>query len=136
MENVGGVIDIGHAFMAQENIAESLAILDIHKKLFQIHLNENYKDADPDMIFGTLNFWEILEFYYYLNKTDFQGWQSIDTIVPRDDRVKSLQTGVRLIYKYKEMADKLSGYQEEIDKNLEGYHFTDNISLITDMLFS
>jgi len=51
MDNVGGVIDIGHAFMAQENIAESLSILEIHDKLLQIHLNENYKDADPDMIF-------------------------------------------------------------------------------------
>jgi sugar phosphate isomerase/epimerase len=136
MDNIGGVIDIGHAFMAQENIAESLSILEIHDKLLQIHLNENYKDADPDMIFGTINFWEILEFYYYLNKTDFEGWQSIDTIVPRDDRAESLLTGVKLIYKYKTMADKLSRYQEEIDNNLEGYHFANNVNLITELLFS
>ena len=69
--NLGAAIDVGHALMAGENLAESLALLDVHDKLYQIHLNENYKDADPDMIFGTINFWELLEFFYYLNKSIF-----------------------------------------------------------------
>jgi xylose isomerase len=136
LDNVGAAIDVGHAFMAQENIAESVAILDAHKKLFQIHLNDNYRDADPDMIFGTVNFWEILEFYYYLGKTGFDGWQAIDIIAPRDDRVKSLQVGVTLVHKYKELADELLKRSKEIDANMEGYRFTDNITLFTDMLFS
>jgi len=135
LENVGGVIDVGHAFMAQESIAESLVILDSHNKLYQIHLNENYKDADPDMIFGTINFWEILEFFYYLNKTSFEGWSSIDIIVPRDDRVKSLDLGVKIIWKYKKLADKLTEHEKEIDENLKGYRFADNMDLITDILF-
>lgn len=135
LSNVGGVIDVGHAFMAQESLAESLVILDSHDKLFQIHLNENYKDADPDMIFGTINFWEILEFFYYLNKTDFEGWSSIDIIVPRDDRAKSLALGVKMIWKYRKLADKLIEHEKEIDNNLENYHFADNMDLITEMLF-
>ncbi|MEW5815212.1 MAG: TIM barrel protein [Spirochaetota bacterium] len=135
LANVTGVIDVGHALMAQESLAESLMILDSHNKLGQIHLNENYKDSDPDMIFGTINFWEILEFFYYLNKTDFTGWCSIDIIVGRDDRAKSLDTGVRLIWKYKELADRLTGHSEELDQNLKGCRFTDNIRLITGLLF-
>ncbi len=83
LPNVTGVIDVGHALMAQENLAESLVILDPHGKLGQIHLNENYRDSDPGMIFGTINFWDILEFFYHLNRTDYSGWCSIDTIVPR-----------------------------------------------------
>ena len=134
LANVTGVIDVGHALMCQENLAESLAILDAHGKLGQIHLNENYKDADPDMIFGTINFWEILEFFYYLNKTDFSGWCSIDTIVPRDDRAKNLAMGVKLIWKYKGMADILAKHSAEIDKNLAGYHFADNMDLISELL--
>ncbi len=136
LENVGGALDIGHSLMAQEHLAESLACLDMKKKLFQIHLNENYKDADPDMLFGTLNFWEILEFYYYLNKTDFEGWQSIDIISPREDRAKALQTGVKLVHKYKELADRLMEHEDEIDRNMEGYHFSDNVNLITDLIFA
>lgn len=135
LDNVGGALDVGHALMAQESLAESLVVLDSHKKLFQIHLNENYKDADPDMIFGTINFWEILEFFYYLNKTDFEGWNSIDIIAARDDRAKSLQVGTKLIWKYKELADKLMKYENEIDKNIEGYRFADNMNLLTDILF-
>ena len=53
----------------------------------------------------------------------------------RDDRAKALQTGVKLVHKYKQMADKLSEHAEEIDRNLQGYKFTDNINLIMDMLF-
>lgn len=135
LPNVGGVIDVGHAFMAQESIGESLVVIDSHKKLYEIHLNENYKDADPDMIFGTINFWEILEFFYYLNKTDFEGWSSIDIIVPRDDRAKSLALGVKVIWKYKELSDKLMGHEKEIDENLKGYRFADNMDLIVDILF-
>jgi len=135
LENVGVALDVGHSLMSQEGLAETFMILDSHNKLFQIHLNENYKDSDPDMIFGTVNFWELLEFFYYLNKTDFNSWSSIDIISGREDRKKSLQLAVKLAWKYKELADKLYKYSDEIDKNLKGYHFTDNISLITDLLF-
>lgn len=135
LDNVGGVIDIGHALMAQENLAESLVILDSHDKLYQIHLNENYKDADPDLIFGSINFWEILEFFYFLNKTNYRGWATLDIISPRDDRIKSLQLAVKLIHKYKEIADKLNVHSQKIDKNLKEYRFADNMNLIMDILF-
>jgi xylose isomerase len=132
--NLGAAIDVGHALMAGESLAESLALLDTHDKLYQIHLNENYKDADPDMIFGTINFWELLEFFYYLNKTDYEGWAAIDTIAPRDDREKSLALGIKLVWKFKEMADKLSKHEKEIEENMKGYRFADNMDMITDLL--
>jgi len=135
LDNVGGVIDVGHALMAQESLAESLTILDMHDKLYQIHLNENYKDADPDLIFGTINFWEILEFFYYLNKTDFKGWSSIDIIAPRDDRVRSLKAGVKLVYKYQALAERLQARASEIDAHSRACSFVDNIDLISDLLF-
>ena len=134
LDNVGGVIDTGHSLMAQESLAESLVILDSHHKLFQIHLNDNYKDSDPDLILGTVNFWEILEFFYYLNKTDYEGWSAVDIIASRDDRGKSLELAVKLTWKFKELADKLTEHAEEIDKNLKGCRFVDNMNLITDLL--
>jgi len=135
LDNVTGVIDVGHALMAQESLAESLVILDTHNKLGQIHLNENYRDSDPDMIFGTINFWDILEFFYYLNKTGFEGWSSIDIIAGRDDRAKSLELGVKLIWKYKHFADKLTEKSVIIDENLKGYRFAENMDLISDIIF-
>lgn len=134
-KNLGAAIDVGHALMANENLAESLVLLDTHERLFQIHLNENYKDADPDMIFGSINFWEILEFFYYLNKTDYEGWAAIDIIAPRDDRAKSLELATKLTWKYQEMAEKLMAHEKLIDQNLEGYKFTDNMELMMDLIF-
>ncbi|MBU4293043.1 MAG: sugar phosphate isomerase/epimerase [Actinobacteria bacterium] len=135
LENVGCALDIGHALAASEGIGESVALLDYWGKLYQIHINENYKDADPDMIFGTVNFWEILEFYYYLNKTKYEGWCAIDIIAPRDDRIKSMSLGVKLMWKYQELALKLLKHEKEIDANLKGYRFADNMDLITDLIF-
>lgn len=135
MDNLGGALDVGHSLMAGESLAESLVLLDSHDKLYQIHLNENYKDSDPDMLFGTINFWEILEMFYHLNRTGFEGWSSVDIIVPRDDRAKSLKLDIKIVWKYKELADRLSEHSGEIDKNLAGYHFADNMDLIMDLLF-
>ncbi len=134
--NLGCALDVGHALMAGESLAESLMLLDSHNKLFQIHLNDNYKDGDPDMVLGSINFWDILEFFYYLNKTNYESWSTIDIISARDDRVKTLELAVRMTWKYKELADKLMKNEKEIDKNLEGYHFADNMNLIIDLLFS
>lgn len=135
LDNVGGVIDVGHALMAHENLAESMVLLDSHNKLYQIHLNENYRDADPDMTFGTIHFWEILEFFYWLNKTDFRGWCSIDVIAARDDRVRSLEVGVKLIHKYRKLAERLAAHSDTIDENLKTCRFADNIDAISDLLF-
>jgi len=135
LNNVGCALDIGHALQAAEGIGESVALLDYWGKLYQIHINENYKDADPDMIFGTVNFWEILEFYYYLNKTNYDGWCAIDIIAPRDDREKSLALGVKLMHKFQDLASRLLKHEKEIDENLKGYRFVDNMDLITDLIF-
>ena len=70
MDNFTGALDTGHALMSQESLAEDVVILATHGKLNEVHLNECYRDADPDMIFGTVMFWENLEMYYYLNKYD------------------------------------------------------------------
>ncbi len=135
LDNVGCALDVGHALMAGESLAESLMLLDLHKKLIQIHLNDNYKDADPDMVLGTVNFWEILEFFYFLNKTDYSSWSTIDIIASRDDRGKTLELAVKMTRKLKELADILSKSSKEIDANLATYGFAKNMDLIMDLLF-
>ncbi len=135
MDNFKGVIDTGHALQAQESLAEDIVFLHEHNRLGIIHLNDNYRDADPDLIIGTIAFWDNLEFYYYLNRTDYDGTQEIDYQNPRDDRLKSLKLAVKNIYMYKKLADKLIEHSEEIDNNLQGYRFADNMDLITNILF-
>ena len=135
MENVGCALDIGHALMAGENIAESCALIDRWDKLFQIHINENYKDSDPDMIFGTVNFWELLEFFYYLNQTEYKSWCTIDIISSRDDRKKAFQLAVNNTWWFKEMSDKLLLYKDKIEENMNCYRFADNMNIIKEIIF-
>lgn len=135
LDNVGCALDLGHALAAGESLAESVMLLDKYDKLFQIHLNDNYKDADPDMIIGTINFWEVLEFFYYLDKTDYESWSTLDIIAGRDDRIKSLEMATKLTLKYKEMADKLDKHRSEIEENLKGYKFAENLDILTEILF-
>lgn len=135
MENVGCALDIGHALMANENIAESCSLIDRWNKLFQIHINENYKDSDPDMIFGTINFWEILEFFYYLNQTKYDSWCTIDIISSRDDRKKAFQLAVSNTWWFKEMADKLLLHKDRLEENMTGYRFADNMNILKEIIF-
>ncbi|MCL2665942.1 MAG: sugar phosphate isomerase/epimerase, partial [Defluviitaleaceae bacterium] len=93
MPHYGGALDIGHVLQAQENLSEALAVMNAKNKLMQIHLNENYRTGDPDMLFGTVHFWEVLEFFYNLIQTDYKGWVSLDIIVARDNRRVSMEAG-------------------------------------------
>jgi len=134
-ENLGCALDIGHSIAAQENMANALTMLATAGKLYQIHLNDNYKDADPDMIVGSISFIETLEMFYYLVQTDFSGWCSVDIKATRVDRVKSLETAVRMTQRYYNMARKLLERKDELEFNMRGYEFSDNIELIYELLF-
>jgi xylose isomerase len=133
--NAAAALDTGHALMSQENLAESAVILHSHGRLGTVHLNDNYRDADPDMIFGAVAFWDNLELYYYLEKMGYQGWHEIDITSPRDDRVKSATLVVKMARLYERLAEKLCAKSAVIEENLKGYRFADNMDLITDILF-
>jgi sugar phosphate isomerase/epimerase len=128
-------LDTGHALMSQENLAESAVILSSHGRLGTVHLNDNYRDADPDMIFGAVAFWDNLELYYWLKKMDYQGWHEIDITSPRDDREKSARLVVKMARLYERLAEKLLAQSARIEENLKGFRFADNMDLITDILF-
>lgn len=84
--NLGVAFDYGHALMAYENPAESIALL--HKfgnKLMHIHINDNFRYWDDDMIVGSVHTLEYLEFLYWLRKTGYDGWIAIDQFPYRED---------------------------------------------------
>ena len=84
--NCGVTIDYGHALVAYENVAESVAMLKKYgDKLFHLHMNDNYSFWDDDMIVGTVHTIPYLEFLYWLKKTDYKGWISMDQYPYRED---------------------------------------------------
>jgi sugar phosphate isomerase/epimerase len=135
VDNVGAALDLGHALFAQERPAESLCLYAKYGKLFQVHLNDNYRDADPDLVFGSISFWDTLEMFYYLGKYGFEGWLNIDTVTPRNDRKKMLKLAVKFIKDYENMANLLLEHEVEIDQNLNDHNYVDNMLMIRELLF-
>lgn len=105
--NFGVVLDIGHALFAGENPAESVALLDKYKRLFHVHLNDNYRSWDDDLLLGSIHFWETLEFFFWLNKVGYDGWFTIDIWPTRTDGRKSLDESIERANLFMSLAKSL-----------------------------
>lgn len=84
--NCGVALDYGHALLGYENPAESVALLKQYgDKLMHVHINDNYRYWDDDMIVGSVHTLEFLEFFYWLRRTGYNGWMTIDQYPYRED---------------------------------------------------
>ena len=113
LANVGVCIDTGHAFVAGENVAESIVILQEYgRKLFHMHFNDNYGAWDDDMIVGSVHFPVYVETMFWLKETNYGGWLSMDQYPYREDGQGALRESVEFL---RMIEDKLSdGVMEEI----------------------
>ncbi len=108
MPNVGVTIDTGHAFMAYENVAESIAILKMAgDKLFHMHFNDNYTSWDDDMIVGSIHLPEYFEMLYWLQKTGYAGWYSMDQYPYREDGYQAVRSSVLFLQKLQAILDRV-----------------------------
>ena len=107
MRNVGGCIDLGHSLAAGENPAEAAVLLYRAGKLFQVHLNDNYRDWDHDLIVGGVTFWETLEYFYWLRRCGWTGWHILDIFPYRIDGAQALQEGVNRTKFFIDLAERL-----------------------------
>jgi sugar phosphate isomerase/epimerase len=95
-ENCGVTIDYGHAMVAYENVAESVAMLSKYgNKLFHLHMNDNYGYWDDDMITGSIHTIPYLEFLYWLKVTNYEGWISMDQYPYREDGQKAVNESIQ-----------------------------------------
>jgi sugar phosphate isomerase/epimerase len=89
LEHVGVLLDVGHSIAAAENIAEAAALLSSFGKLDYLHLNDNYRAWDDDMMVGAVHLVEYLELAYWLKRTKYQGWLTLDIFPYREDGVRA-----------------------------------------------
>ena len=89
--NLGVTLDFGHAIYAGENPSESIALLETAKVPYYIHINDNDKKWDWDLIPGTRNLWDYLEMLFYLKHYNYQGWMTSDMSPVRLDPVKAFE---------------------------------------------
>jgi xylose isomerase len=84
--NTGVILDYGHALYAGENPAEVVALLHHYGDLLcHIHINDNYRYWDDDLIVGSVHTLEYLEFFYWLGRTGYTGYLTIDQFPYRED---------------------------------------------------
>ncbi len=84
--NCGVVLDYGHALLGYENPAESVAFLNrTGGKLMHVHMNDNFRAWDDDMVAGSVHTIELLEFLYWLERCNYQGWITMDLFPYRQD---------------------------------------------------
>jgi len=77
--NVGLTIDTGHAFVAGENVGESIVLAKrAGDRLFHMHFNDNHAMWDDDMIVGTVHSICYIEMLYWLDRCGYTGWLSMD----------------------------------------------------------
>jgi xylose isomerase len=89
LEQVGVLLDIGHALAAGENVAEAVALLASYGKLDYLHLNDNYRSWDDDMMVGAVHLVEYLELAYWLKRVGYGGWLTLDIFPYREDGVRA-----------------------------------------------
>lgn len=91
LDNVGVTLDTGHALQSLEVLSDSLSFLSTTGRLFHVHVNDNYRNWDWDMVPGTVNFWEFVEFCIYLKKTGYSEWITADVFPQRHDAVRIME---------------------------------------------
>lgn len=85
-DNLGIALDYGHAALGYETPAESAAICKMYgDRLKHIHINDNYRLWDDDMIVGSVHTLEFVEFIYWLRRTGYQGYMTLDQFPYRED---------------------------------------------------
>ena len=113
-DNCGITIDYGHAAVAYENVAESVAVLKKYgDKLFHLHLNDNYCMWDDDMITGSVHTIPYLEMFYWLKKIGYKNWISTDQYPYREDGREAVNESVRWIELFMNIVDNMDDTQVE-----------------------
>ena len=87
LDNVGVLMDVGHAMQGAENVAYAAAMLSEYGKLDYLHLNDNHGDWDDDMMVGSVHLVDYLELVYWLKKLNYKGWLTLDIFPYREDGV-------------------------------------------------
>ena len=107
-ENLGATLDIGHSIQTGERPAQAAALLAQAGRLFYVHLNDNDRNFDWDLIPGAFNFWDFIEFLFYLKELGYQDdWYGYDVMSKEIDTVDTFNTVIDITRKLESLADKV-----------------------------
>jgi sugar phosphate isomerase/epimerase len=112
--NVGVTIDTGHAFVGGEVVGEAIVLARrAGNKLFHMHFNDNHASWDDDMIVGTVHSICYIETLYWLDRTGYSGWLSMDQYPYREDGAGAISESILWLHRFDEL---LQANRAEIDQ--------------------
>jgi len=107
-ENLGATLDFGHSIQTGERPAQAAALLARAGRLFYIHLNDNDRNFDWDLMPGAFHFWEFIEFFYYLKELGYtHDWYAYDVMSKEIDTVETFNTVSGVTRRLEALADRI-----------------------------
>lgn len=106
--NLGVTLDFGHSILAGERPAQAAVLLHQAGRLFYVHLNDNDRNWDWDMLPGAYNLIELVEFFYYLEDLGYtKDWYAYDIMSKEIDTCNTFETAVMITRKTEGLAKKI-----------------------------
>ena len=106
-KNLGATIDIGHSFYNGENPSEALCNFVVSGFPYYVHINDNNRRWDWDLIPGTWNTMNLLEFLFWLDEFKYDDFLTFDVFPGRLDVNKTFESAIRITAKFCETVEKL-----------------------------
>jgi len=107
-ENLGVTLDIGHSLLGHERPGQAVALLARAGRLFYVHVNDNDRSWDWDMIPGAYHFWETIEFFYYLKRAGYtDDWYGYDVFPKEIDTADTFTAAFAITRQLEELADRV-----------------------------
>jgi len=133
--NVGINLDIGHALQGFESMAYDVALIKrFGNKLFHLHLNDNYRTWDDDMMPASVHTLETLELLYWLERTGYDGWYSLDVFPYREDGIEVVTEGIEWYRGMFRLIERIG--MDEIGKLIEAGNPIKTLSVIRQAILS
>jgi len=98
--NVGVALDVAHALMARENPAQAASRALHEDKLYGIHLNDAYGQADDGLIVGSIHPVQTLELIWTLQQGGYAQHIYFDTFPVREDPVAECARNVDALRRF------------------------------------
>lgn len=97
LDNVGVLLDFGHALYGGESPADSAQLLIDHGLLWGMDVNDNLRGWDDDLMVGTVHLTEVFEFFYTLKINNWEGVWQLDQFPFREDTVQTARASIRFL---------------------------------------
>jgi xylose isomerase len=107
VDNVGVLLDFGHALYGGESPAAAAQLLIDHGLLWGMDVNDNLRGWDDDMVVGTVHPVEVFEFFYTLKINGWEGVWQLDQFPFREDTVEAAKLSIRFLKAVHRALDEL-----------------------------